>query len=106
LTLPSSRYAVHVRCRNIIAETLPVVLVAPMLTVMSGIAELERDLIRKRCQAGIARAKAKGTSFGRPQRLDSGERKADQFTRLAPARLVQIGESRGVKEQVKMVASP
>jgi DNA invertase Pin-like site-specific DNA recombinase len=29
-----------------------------MLTVMSGIAELERDLIRKRCQAGIERAKA------------------------------------------------
>jgi DNA invertase Pin-like site-specific DNA recombinase len=24
-----------------------------MLTVMSGISELERDLIRKRCQAGI-----------------------------------------------------
>src|SRR5262249_45187673 len=29
-----------------------------MLTVMSGIAELERDLIRKRCQAGIERAKS------------------------------------------------
>jgi DNA invertase Pin-like site-specific DNA recombinase len=37
-----------------------------MLTVMSGIAELERDLIRSRCAAGIARAKAKGVKFGRP----------------------------------------
>jgi DNA invertase Pin-like site-specific DNA recombinase len=46
-----------------------------MLTVMSGIAELERDLIRKRCQAGIERAKAKGTKFGRSSVLDSGQRK-------------------------------
>jgi DNA invertase Pin-like site-specific DNA recombinase len=37
-----------------------------MLTVMSGIAELERHLIRKRCEAGIAAAKAKGKRFGRP----------------------------------------
>jgi DNA invertase Pin-like site-specific DNA recombinase len=46
-----------------------------MLTVMSGIAELERDLIRKRCAAGIARAKAKGTRFGRPLTLDASQRK-------------------------------
>jgi DNA invertase Pin-like site-specific DNA recombinase len=46
-----------------------------MLTVMSGISELERDLIRKRCDAGIARAKAKGTRFGRPASLDASQRK-------------------------------
>src|SRR3974377_451104 len=46
-----------------------------MLTVMSGIAELERDLIRKRCQAGIERAKEKGVKFGRPRSLGIGERK-------------------------------
>jgi DNA invertase Pin-like site-specific DNA recombinase len=46
-----------------------------MLTVMSGIAELERDIIRKRCQAGIERAKAKGTKFGRPLVLDHSQRK-------------------------------
>jgi DNA invertase Pin-like site-specific DNA recombinase len=46
-----------------------------MLTVMSGIAELERDLIRKRCQAGIDRAKAKGTKFGRTSVLDAGQRR-------------------------------
>ena len=46
-----------------------------MLTVMSGIAELERDLIRKRCQAGIERAKAKGTKFGRTSVLDGGQRR-------------------------------
>ena len=46
-----------------------------MLTVMSGIAELERDLIRKRCQAGIERAKAKGTQFGRPSVLDHSQKR-------------------------------
>ena len=46
-----------------------------MLTVMSGIAELERDLIRKRCQAGIERAKAKGTKFGRTSVLDASQRR-------------------------------
>lgn len=46
-----------------------------MLTVMGGIAELERDLIRKRCLDGIKRAKAKGTKFGRRSVLDHGQRK-------------------------------
>ena len=46
-----------------------------MLTVMSGIAELERDIIKKRCAAGIARAKAKGTRFGRSPVLDGGQRR-------------------------------
>src|SRR3974377_301610 len=32
-----------------------------ILAIMGGIAEFERSLIRKRCEAGIARAKAKGT---------------------------------------------
>ena len=42
---------------------------------MSGIAELERDIIKKRCAAGIARAKAKGTRFGRSPVLDGGQRR-------------------------------
>ena len=42
---------------------------------MGGIAEFERELIRKRCQAGIDRAKAKGTKFGRTSVLDPGQRR-------------------------------
>jgi len=42
---------------------------------MSGIAELERELIRKRCQAGIERAKAQGKQFGRTPVLDAGQRR-------------------------------
>ena len=70
-----------------------------MLTVMSGIAELERDLIRKRCQAGIERAKSKGTKFGRPFALDAGQRKkiAERYasgeTMAALAREYECGEA-------------
>jgi DNA invertase Pin-like site-specific DNA recombinase len=46
-----------------------------VLAIMGGIAEFERSLIRSRCVAGIARAKAKGTKFGRPAALDAGQRK-------------------------------
>jgi DNA invertase Pin-like site-specific DNA recombinase len=46
-----------------------------MLTIMGGIAEFERGLIRKRCEEGIERAKTKGTRFGRPSALDPGQRR-------------------------------
>src|SRR4029077_19635360 len=46
-----------------------------MTTVMGGIAEFERELIRSRCEEGIARAKAKGTTFGRKAKLDVGQRR-------------------------------
>jgi DNA invertase Pin-like site-specific DNA recombinase len=46
-----------------------------MLTIMGGIAQFERSLIRKRTEEGIERAKRKGTQFGRPNRLDAGEKR-------------------------------
>ena len=46
-----------------------------ILTVMGGLAEFERKLIRQRCAEGIERAKAKGTQFGRKAALDPGQRK-------------------------------
>src|SRR6476661_6367560 len=46
-----------------------------MLTIMGGIAEFERGLIRKRCEQGIERAKANGKQFGRPTALDAGQRR-------------------------------
>jgi DNA invertase Pin-like site-specific DNA recombinase len=41
-----------------------------VLTIMAGIAEFERELIRDRCQAGIDRAKGAGRHLGRPFKLD------------------------------------
>jgi len=46
-----------------------------VLAIMGGIAEFERELIRKRCQGGIDRARAKGTKFGRPTALDASQRR-------------------------------
>jgi DNA invertase Pin-like site-specific DNA recombinase len=46
-----------------------------ILTVMGGLAKFERKLIRQRCEEGIARARAKGTLFGRPTVLDNGQRR-------------------------------
>jgi DNA invertase Pin-like site-specific DNA recombinase len=54
-----------------------------MLAIMGGIAEFERNLIRKRCEEGIERARRKGTKFGRPQALDESQRRvmADRYAR-------------------------
>lgn len=38
-----------------------------MLTILSAFAQLERDLIRERTKAGLARAKAWGKKLGRPK---------------------------------------
>jgi DNA invertase Pin-like site-specific DNA recombinase len=52
-----------------------------ILTIMGGMHEFERKLIRARCDEGIKRAKARGTLFGRKPRLDAGERRkiAERF---------------------------
>ncbi len=41
-----------------------------MFTLVSAVAELERDLIRERVLAGMQRAKANGVKMGRPERSD------------------------------------
>jgi DNA invertase Pin-like site-specific DNA recombinase len=66
-----------------------------MLTIMGGIAEFERGLIRKRCEEGIARAKRKGTRFGRPSALDPGRRRkiAERYSAGALASDYGVGEA-------------
>jgi DNA invertase Pin-like site-specific DNA recombinase len=46
-----------------------------VMTIMGGIAEFERSLIRKRCEEGLQRARRKGTKFGRPAALDHSQRR-------------------------------
>jgi DNA invertase Pin-like site-specific DNA recombinase len=46
-----------------------------ILTIMGGMHEFERKLIRQRCQEGIERAKKKGTTFGRKSVLDASQRR-------------------------------
>jgi DNA invertase Pin-like site-specific DNA recombinase len=37
-----------------------------MLTMLAAVAEMERDLLVERTQAGLSRAKAEGKTLGRP----------------------------------------
>ncbi len=70
-----------------------------MMTIMGGIAEFERELIRTRCEEGIEKAKAKGTQFGRKAVLDAGKRRVivDRYakgeTMAALAREYDCGEA-------------
>ena len=53
-----------------------------MLTVLGGLAEFERELIRARTGDGRARAKARGVRLGRPTALAPNQR-AEVLQRLA-----------------------
>jgi Resolvase, N terminal domain len=45
-----------------------------MLTVLGGLAEFERELIRARTSEGRIRAKARGVKFGRPRKMTPHQR--------------------------------
>jgi DNA invertase Pin-like site-specific DNA recombinase len=68
-------------------------------TIMAGVNEFERGLIQARCQAGIERARAKGTHFGPKFKLDSSQRRkiAERYaageTMAALARDYGVGEA-------------
>lgn len=45
-----------------------------MLTMLAAVAELERDLLVERTQAGLARAKSEGKTLGRPSKTNAVQR--------------------------------
>lgn len=47
-----------------------------MLAMLAAVAEMERDLIVERTQAGLARAKAEGKSLGRPSKTTPEQRRS------------------------------
>jgi DNA invertase Pin-like site-specific DNA recombinase len=53
-----------------------------MLTVLGGLAEFERELIRTRTGEGRKRAMERGVKFGRPRALDAHQRR-EALARLA-----------------------
>jgi len=53
-----------------------------ILTVLGGLAEFERELIRARTGEGRERAKGRGVKFGRPHKLNAHQR-AETIERLA-----------------------
>ena len=68
-----------------------------MLTVLGGLAEFERELIRARTSEGRARAKARGQSLGRPFKLTPHQKQEAVRRRdRGEETLVEIGRSYNV----------
>src|SRR5882762_10164684 len=67
-----------------------------MLTVLGGLAEFERELIRTRTGEGRERAKARGVILGRKQKLTSHQRREAIARREAGEVLTDIARSYNV----------
>src|SRR5215467_11145113 len=67
-----------------------------ILTVLGGLAEFERELIRARTGEGRARAKARGVHMGRPLKLNAYQRKEARQRHDAGETLVDIARTYGV----------
>jgi DNA invertase Pin-like site-specific DNA recombinase len=67
-----------------------------ILTVLGGLAEFERELIRQRTGEGRARAKARGQSLGRPFKLTPHQRREARERYANGETLVEIGRSYNV----------
>jgi DNA invertase Pin-like site-specific DNA recombinase len=67
-----------------------------MLTVLGGLAEFERELIRTRTDEGRARAVARGQRMGRPPKLTPHQRREAVKRRNKGETLAEIGRSYNV----------
>jgi DNA invertase Pin-like site-specific DNA recombinase len=68
-----------------------------MLTVLGGLAEFERELIRARTGEGRARAKARGVKLGRKPKLTAHQkREALERRARGDETLAEIGRSYNV----------
>ncbi|MGB6176905.1 MAG: recombinase family protein, partial [Methylocella sp.] len=77
-----------------------------MLTVLGGLAEFERDLIRARTGEGRARAVARGQKMGRPFKL-TDHQKAEAIKRREQGEtLADIGRSYNVSPATISRISP
>ena len=79
-----------------------------LLTMLAAVAEMERDLLVERTQAGLARAKAEGKTLGRPPKT-TPEQRTEILQRLelgdsvsALARLYSVSRANiiGIRETV------
>ncbi len=80
-----------------------------LLTMLAAVAEMERDLLVERTQAGLQRAKAEGKILGRPSKTSPEQRRAilDELGRgesvSAMARLYEVSRANiiGIRERAK-----
>jgi DNA invertase Pin-like site-specific DNA recombinase len=79
-----------------------------MLTVLGGLAEFERELIRSRTSEGRERAKARGVAMGRKPKLTSHQQQEAIARRDAGEALVDIARSYNVSHSTisRLTAEP
>src|SRR5215218_5480723 len=77
-----------------------------MLTVLGGLAEFERELIRARTGEGRERAKARGVRLGRKPKLTPHQQREALARRDAGEPLTEIGRSYGVHHSTISRLSP
>ncbi|WP_407152257.1 recombinase family protein [Bradyrhizobium sp. ORS 86] len=69
-----------------------------LVTILGGIADFERDLILARTEEGIAKARRQGKVFGRPSRLDVGQRRKIAERYAAGATMAELAAEYEVGE--------
>jgi DNA invertase Pin-like site-specific DNA recombinase len=77
-----------------------------MLTILGGLAEFERELIKSRTGEGRNRAKARGVKFGRPRKLTAHQRQEAIARREAGETLIDIARSYNVSHPTIMRLFP
>ena len=79
-----------------------------MITIIGGIAEFERELIRARTGDGIRRAKAAGVHMGRPPKLSRHQQREAIERRDAGDTLTDIARTYGVSHTtiMRLTAAP
>jgi DNA invertase Pin-like site-specific DNA recombinase len=77
-----------------------------LLTMLSAVAEMERDLLIERTQSGLARAKQEGKKFGRPAKTDENQKIEIRKKLLTGVSISQIAReynvSRGTIINIRM----
>ncbi len=78
-----------------------------MLTMLAAVAELERDLLVERTQAGLARAKQQGKVLGRPATTTAEQRAEILVKHRAGANISELSRLYGVSRATVMrIARP
>lgn len=78
-----------------------------MMTMLSAVAEMERDLLVERTQAGLARAKREGKELGRPKKTTDAQRAEIVAKFQAGAKISELARQYGVSRlSIARIAKP